>query len=1249
MSEGFQSGFVNIDNLSGGVFKSATPNTIPETSLSDVGNYDVENSGIRTRRGFEKYSTVGHRPGCLKFGFSENQRTHYIRVTGGDFGPTPTSDTDWNCTFYAKENSATASTRTLITFTNTTNQELLKLQWETTGGIKLYYKETASDAWNTVSYTSTTKSQFTDYLFGVSMAISGTTITASILNANSVLASATATMTALTWDTYSRLIVGCDSNLTYPESDWTDTNNTAMFGLFGELVLTKNTGITATTFNQNFNVIAPAYHTQTANKIAYYPLRNDYSDQWGLSPTFKPTDIYRGASGLGFYKVTDRELNSIRFPLYVNKSWHIDTFDVLRHVYGEATSVGTTFQEYFITETNDYTITFDFLPQKFGVGSEDYTFFESKKYGPRIKFSRVNDNTTRIKYAHVWNSTGNTATSNEITVDLENKRPYKLSMEYVGSAGSAVMKIFKDLGQVATETVSHAHAVTTATTWQLGVNDVSNISFDGYVSGLIFHKSAVGTSWGEKPPAQIADVTTYSLAPATNAFAEAFPWLTFGTGEPTQEQLAAYSDTRWVETNISSKNIAENQKVYSFDELPGFANIFGMYLANEVTGYDTGTSLTPHGILENGFGNRDNNMDFKLRSNTAPYWIADREEITSTGYLDDVYDQDVDNLIAYSPNDSSTPEILLARNMSLTNNTGTTNQFTDTYKYFDRTDEDLRGFNYGKNLYLHNQNYHVKYNGFELQTLEIPTPTTPLSVSGRVLGTGLKGYYAYTYTFVGKNGFESYPAPVTATSINLGVIDILCDLKIRNQSYISESVTNINFYRNRGTTTATTNLSQDAGSTMYLLKTLPIDTIKNNVGTTWFTDNVADGGLVNQSPPLPNSVDMMPPCKYSALYAETAYFTGNVNAPDFIYKSMPENPALLSTLREFRTEDGDDCTGVGALGYGIVAFKKNKRIYFPGGIGSGDRTFEYSGGCLSHDSLVTIDNKIYGLGPSGFFSTDGHNYINISTIRNSSNGLSSLQYTLDNDVSDADKESSRAIKHLKTNRYLCQVGDIIYTYDLERDLWMIYRDVVGKLISFEQDVYIYLKGRLYKEVTGDSTVGTSPYATTITSGGVGYVIVTSTTALPTTNEEGLPCYVDEAVYFITDIDSLGGTSYKVWLNTNTDFTTTSTTECEIGVIRCYADTKFFDNRTPGRNKLYNDRLTVGHSNTTNGEIHVRYARNNGSFDDTFDNFVADTDVDKLQTIMRVRSENVSLRFVVKDGLEHTIRSIYFPYKQDSVQ
>ena len=111
------------------------------------------------------------------------------------------------------------------------------------------------------------------------------------------------------------------------------------------------------------------------------------------------------------------------------------------------------------------------------------------------------------------------------------------------------------------------------------------------------HKAAVGTSWGEKSPAQIEDITTYSVSPTLNS-SQLF--IIFGTDSPSQEQLESLSNTQFVVTTNESQNIAENQKITAFDELPQINNVFGLYLANEVTGFDTATSLTPHGILENG-------------------------------------------------------------------------------------------------------------------------------------------------------------------------------------------------------------------------------------------------------------------------------------------------------------------------------------------------------------------------------------------------------------------------------------------------------------------------------------------------------------------------------------------------------------------------------------------------------------------------------------------------------------------------
>jgi len=140
--------------------------------------------------------------------------------------------------------------------------------------------------------------------------------------------------------------------------------------------------------------------------------------------------------------------------------------------------------------------------------------------------------------------------------------------------------------------------------------------------------------------------------------------------------------------------------------------------------------------------------------------------------------------------------------------------------------------------------------------------------------------------------------------------------------------------------------------------------------------------------------------------------------------------------------------------------------------------------------------------------------------------------------------------------------------------------------------------------------------------------------------EGLPIYIDKTFYSITRIDG-----NNVYVDSNETF---SSGDYAIGVIRHYADTKFFDERTPGRKKWFPGMMTIEHSNTAGGTINLRTARNNGEFDDSYDHFRFDTDENKGTCILRVRSENMALRFEVMDGNRHEIRSYSFPYKQDSL-
>jgi hypothetical protein len=219
-------------------------------------------------------------------------------------------------------------------------------------------------------------------------------------------------------------------------------------------------------------------------------------------------------------------------------------------------------------------------------------------------------------------------------------------------------------------------------------------------------------------------------------------------------------------------------------------------------------------------------------------------------------------------------------------------------------------------------------------------------------------------------------------------------------------------------------------------------------------------------------------------------------------------------------------------------------------------------------------------------------------------------------------------------------------FDTAREYWTLYRNVLGTPVVFDGNLYMFIKGRLYKEVTNVGYVGTGAFTGNVSSGGVGWIIVNSSTALPTSNEEGLPCYVDKTVYWINDITDQGSNNYKVWLNTSTNFSSAS--KYTVGTIRCYFDTAFMDQKTIGRNKLYVDLLTAKYKEVSGGEMEITVARNNGTFDTTFTQAIKDTTSGSCNTLLRVRDKNIAFRFEWLDGADrYDFYGFEFPYMQES--
>jgi len=354
-----------------------------------------------------------------------------------------------------------------------------------------------------------------------------------------------------------------------------------------------------------------------------------------------------------------------------------------------------------------------------------------------------------------------------------------------------------------------------------------------------------------------------------------------------------------------------------------------------------------------------------------------------------------------------------------------------------------------------------------------------------------------------------------------------------------------------------------------------------------------------------------------------------------------QNFLACRVLTEFLTSDGEHNSGVGSIGGGFIIFKETSRKYIRGNIGG--ESYPYpNGGCMSHDSLQTIDNWVYGLGAKGFFKCNGHDYVDISDRIQDGRVVSSVRGDVET-WSAATKRAARAAYHQPTGRYICLVDSKWYIYDTRYQVWMKYEDFQGIPLNYDNLLINTQRGWLWQESTSQYYVGTTKYSHSITSGSVGRIVVTSTTALPTTNTYGLPVRVGTTAYYATSISAIGN-RYFVDVNSNVNFANAS--EMRLGILHNYADTKYWQHRTPNRNKMWL-KFLCEHDNTANGTLRLRYARNQAAHNDGYDDFVADTDVEKIQTVPRVRSENMSIRIAADDGLKHAIRNYTLKYRQES--
>jgi len=1241
---------IKVNNMSNGLFDSADKTQMPRASWPALSNWDIMNSTIETRDGATAYNTSPIQPGCLRFGYAEDQRVHYLKATGGDYGFTVGTDTSWNVSVYCKELSATTCTdeRTIIAFANGSGTLINRLYFDG-ATLKFQYKEDTSQSFHTMTCTTAqTRHGRTDYLITLSLDIAASTITARAYLGETAVGSSSFAIPsgyesggASTWTAYSMLIVGCDANLVYPGTNYTNGSNQAIHGYIGELCLTKNETIsTVTDIKNSYNVIPPGNYCAATNRIAYYPLRSNLDDAWGSAPSFNEDGVFVTGGGLSAYSIENEVVNSAstfdkpQNILYCTHSWHVNTYGKDQSQAGKTSGLTGTYQEYVSSVTdNEFTLTFDLLPVRMGSSSADYTIFESATLGPKIYLSYKSANEVLLSFKMTK------AASNVTTTEvLRCGDVHKINCQYDTTNTDCYVRIFKEL----TEANSNTMAIGTGGRggeWSIGTYSVSDVNIELYISGLVLHNAAIADEWGDIPGEDIENVTTWEVKPKKKKDLELYQKLFgiegVGEGNKKIDKAFGMQVTKAQRTGEESWTFARFDKLYNYE-----TNVKGLWLFNEISGYDTATTLTPNGRILNLIGSEGDGSDFNLYYMNQPTWIPDRNSVglTTAGFQSTFYEKDIDNAYGYLPNNPNiTDKLILNKNGNLYDKDNNTISFSTTYKYGRKKSGSLRGFNYGNSLYLHNEEMYRMYNGNDLMPVQIPQPTAPLTAT-KGGSSGLRGAYMYTYTFVGYNGLESYPAIPTAVTVSGGTITLRLDPRIDKQSYLYDVVMQVNIYRNRGTTLSTTDLTTDAGITFYRLKTIDVKTVVDTVGSDLYVDDVSDY-YIQETPPYPGDADPIPPCKYSVLHNDYAYFTGNSKTPHTYYQSQHQQPALLNTVTpydEFRAEKGEVNTAIGATGSGIIVFKKNSRKYIAD---DGRKKEFHDGGCVAHDTLQQVNGGVIGLGNRGFFWTNGYAYKNLNRSIHNKSLVSTIQRAVDG-WSAATKEAAYAVYHAPTHRYICYVDNKFYIYNTDREVWAgTYEGFVGLPVVYDDNFYVYKYGYLWQEVATQSYVGGAAYASDVRSGTTGEVIIASTDSVPTT-PEGLPIYIDATAAWVTAISDTS-TGYIIRTDSNTNFASAS--KVRMGIIKAKAE-KFYNFGTPNKRTLLRQFL-MEHDNTTDGEIVLRFTKNQGSFTETFDDYIADTDLKKIQYCPHIAGVNVGFQLECRDGKKHVIRNYTAEYEQ----
>ena len=134
----------------------------------------------------------------------------------------------------------------------------------------------------------------------------------------------------------------------------------------------------------------------------------------------------------------------------------------------------------------------------------------------------------------------------------------------------------------------------------------------------------------------------------------------------------------------------------------------------------------------------------------------------------------------------------------------------------------------------------------------------------------------------------------------------------------------------------------------------------------------------------------IPNGKFLKVYGNRIYVSGKTAAPSTVYFSELNDPTNFPSNNntEFRSQDGDQVTGLGLVGDYLIVFKTNACWTIYDSDTSANRLLDNAVGCVSDRSVVSTP---YGL---IFLAKDGVHWTNGSQVRPISNNIVSLFGTL---------------------------------------------------------------------------------------------------------------------------------------------------------------------------------------------------------------------------------------------------------------